>query len=463
MSESFAIAATLVAYKIVLLVIGVVASRRTRDAADFYLAGRRLGAWVASLSASASSSSAWSLLGVSGAAYAWGLGALWIFPACLLGFVINWVWIAPALRRTSADTGAITLTEVLAGPGEQGRAVRVLASSIIALSLLAYVASQFLGAGQTFAETFGWSLQTSVLVGAGIVVLYTLMGGFWAVSVTDTLQGLVMVGAAVTLPLVALLEVGGVEALWNGMRAIDEPGYADAFRGLTGPAAFGFVLGILGIGLGYPGQPHVVNRFMAMPDDATVARGRTIALGWAVLIYGGMLLVGWSARILLPELARAEDAFVALTQSSFPPVIAGVMLAAVLSAIMSTADSQLLVAASAFSHDLGHGGPGVGRARLVVLALSLGAVGAALWGDATIFERVLFAWTAMGAAFGPLLLVILSGRDVSTLGRFGAMSTGFVGAVVAYAIPQTHGTAWERVAPFVLAYLVARAGSRASS
>ena len=186
MTHEQAVLATLVAYTVVLVAIGLLARRRTRDGLDFFLGGRQLGPTVAAISSSASSSSAWTLLGVSGAAYGWGLGALWLFPACVGGFVLNWTVVAPALRRLSHDTGAVTITELLAGPeGRSGRrAIAVVASAVILLSLGAYVASQFQAAGKIFSETFGLSLTGSILIGAAVVVAYTMLGGFWAVSLT---------------------------------------------------------------------------------------------------------------------------------------------------------------------------------------------------------------------------------------------------------------------------------------
>lgn len=461
MSETLAIAITLIVYKIALVTIGLLANRRTHDVADFFLGGRRLGPWVAAISASASSSSAWTLLGVSGAAYAWGLGALWLFPACVGGFLLNWFVLGPRLRRHSAGEGSLTVTDVLAGPpGDPGsRAIRRLCTAIVLLSLLAYVAAQFQGAGKTFHQVFAMPTSSAVLLGAGIIVLYTLLGGFWAVSITDTLQGLVMAGAAVIVPAVALHTVGGPGALLQELAQVDAPGYGSAVRGLPPAAAIGFVLGLLGIGLGYPGQPHVVNRFMAVRDEASMTRARRIAITWAVVMYAGMLTVGWCARVLLPALADPEVAFIEATRALLPPVLGGVMIAAVLSAVMSTADSQLLVAASSVAHDLRpHDGAGpapLRRTRVVVLGLSAVAVALALWGSQEIFSRVLFAWTAMGAAFGPLLLVLVLAGPVRSAARLGSIALGFGLSVAAYSIEGLAGGAWERVMPFVVAFAVA--------
>ena len=302
MTQETAILVTLIIYKIVLLAIGFFASSKTKDGTDFFLGGRTLGPTVAALSASASSSSAWTLLGVSGAAYAGGLSAAWIFPACVGGFFINWCLLGPGLRRESAQSDALTVSEVLAGPpGTPSRqAVSRLGSFIIVVSLATYVATQFQGAGKTFSEVFGLNIGESILIGAGIVVIYTMMGGFWAVSLTDSLQGFLMMGTSILLPVAALYQVGGPVELWSQMQQIE--GFGSLGTGDGFFASMGFIAGLLGIGLGYPGQPHVVNRFMALKDEKSMARGRQIAIGWAVVVYSGMLILGWCGRILYPGL-----------------------------------------------------------------------------------------------------------------------------------------------------------------
>ncbi len=461
MSEAAAILATLVVYKLVLVAIGLAANRLSSDQTDYFLGGRRLGPWVAALSASASSSSVWTLIGVSGYAYGFGMSALWIFPACVGGFVLNWFVLAPALRRHSLAEGSITVTEVLAGPPgtPRRRAVIAVASSIVLLSLVTYVAAQFHGAGKALEDTFGLGFETSVLVGSAIVIFYTLLGGFWAVSLTDSLQGLMMVVAGVVLPAAALAKVGGISALLEQISAVPVEGYASVWRGSAGAGGLGLALGLLGIGLGYPGQPHVVNRFMALRDERSVRRGRQVAIAWAVVLYAGMILLGLCARVLLPGLEDREDAFVTVTRDLLDPVLAGVMLAAVLSAIMSTADSQLLVAASTISHDLArrevHGKTGLSRSRLTVLALSIAAVVVAIYATSEVFGSVLFAWAAMGSAFGPVLLVIVLRGRVAPGRVLASMVAGFALSVLAYSVPETKGGAWERVVPWLVAFMIA--------
>jgi sodium/proline symporter len=461
MTRAEAILFTLVAYKLVLVGIGLWASRRTRSTGDFFLGGRRLGAWVAAISASASSSSAWTLVAVSGMAYLWGWPALWLFPATVSGFVLNWLWVAPRLMRASRASGTITLTEFLAGAGpETGwpRRIVLLASGIVLFSFTFYIAAQFQAAGNAFASAFDLEMRTAVAIGAAVVLLYTLLGGFWAVSVTDTLQGLLMALTAIILPVAAVLAAGGWGAMLDVLAA---QGPATGGPPTAGIAAVGFVLGTLGIGLGYPGQPHVVNRFMALRDRRALRDAKVIALSWAVIIYAGMLTTGLAARALFGGQFADEQVLFEVAGRLFAPVVAGVMIAAVLSAIMSTADSQLLVAASSVSHDLPRRGRGsLAMSRLVVGLISLLAVVVALLLPQTIFVRVLFAWTALGAAFGPPLLVRLAGFELPPQRVFAAMATGFLGTVLFYWLPGTPGDWLERLVPFFGSLLICLSAAR---
>jgi sodium/proline symporter len=460
------ILATLVAYQLVLLAIGWWASRRNVDSEDFYLGGRKLGGAVAALSASASSSSAWSLLGVSGAAFAWGLPAIWLIPATLSGFVINWVWIAPRLRRQSRLTGAVTLTEFLAGPrGEPGRRpILWLGSIVILFSFTFYIASQFQAAGTTFASVLDIPQLPSILIGAGVVLAYVWLGGFWAASLTDSLQGLLMAVSALVLPLLALTAVGGVGEIIENLTSSGAGGPL-LWTGQEGmAAALGFVFGLFGIGLGYPGQPHVVNRFMAAESEEAVRRGRVIAIAWAVVIYCGMVLLGWCGRVLVASLGDGEQVLFVLASLLLPAVLAGVMVSAILSAIMSTADSQLLVAASSASHDLRDGEAddphSLHRARLVVVMVGLLAVLLATLFPASIFNRVLFAWQALAASFGPLLVVTLWRGPVDSGFRIAALSSGFLLTVVLSWTTETPGDWLERYLPMGVALALAWLGSR---
>ncbi len=466
MERADIILATLVAYGAAMLALGIWAARRTQSTDDFFLAGRRLGPGLAALSASASSSSAWTLLGVSGAAYLWGFEAVWIFPATVGGFIVNWLWVAPRLKRIAQEQGALTLTEVLIAGHSDVWARRVARSAavIILISFMFYVSAQLQGAGLAFSASLDISAGTAVAVGALTVLVYTLLGGFWAASATDALQGLFMGATAIFLPAFALYLAGGWSPVWASLTESAVSGNLL----LTGEqslvvGAF-FVLGTLGIGLGYPGQPHVVNRFMALESDAALARARTMALVWAVIVYGGMLVLGWAARLLaLGPVADSEQILLDFALEFLPTAIGAVAVTAVLSAVVSTADSQLLVAGSAASHDWnlpGGGARSIAASRIVVGVLTLFALVLALQVPESIFSRVLFAWHAIGSAFGPPLILMLLGRKVSSLATFLAINTGFAGTVILHWFPDGPGDVFERVVPFVLSLAIVLAGTR---
>ena len=463
MDRTASVLITLIIYNALLIGVGLWAKNRNRDAQDYFLAGRGLGAWVAAISASASSSSAWTLLGVSGAAYAWGLPALWIFPSTVGGFLINWIWVAPRLKNLAADEKSVTLSEVIVPVSIDGNRKLVLriAALIIVFCFTFYIASQFEAAGKAFESVFGLSKHHSILIGATIVLAYTLLGGFWAVSVTDSIQGILMAIAAIVLPIVALTAVGGFGELGEGLAETGNAGSPIVAGGLV--TVF-FVLGLMGIGINYPGQPHVVNRFMALKDDDALRQGRIIAITWAVVVFTGMLLLGLCARVLFADLGDSEQVLFRVAGDLLPAVIAGIMIAAVLSAIMSTADSQLLVAASAISYDWNLADREeqtglTGMRTTVVVVLILATVLALVW-RADIFSRVLFAWSAAGSAFGPILIMRLLGRAVAFRATLLAMVFGFGLTVVISFFPNAPGDAAERLAPFFIALFVAAAGSR---
>ena len=459
MANSTSILVTLIIYKIILIFIGIWANRRTANTADYFLGGGKLGPWVAALSASASSSSAWTLLGVSGAAYLWGLPAIWLLPATLSGFIINWVYIAPRLSMYGRKVNALTLTDVLATNhnGESIRLIRWIASGIVLFCFIFYIASQFDAAGQSFQSTFGIPKNISILLGASIILIYTLLGGFWAVSVTDSLQGIMMALSAIILPLVAIINVG----LDNLVLNLSNQSLFLSPSGSGGIIALGFILGTMGIGIGYPGQPHVVNRFLAITPGKSIKDGRLIAIIWALIIYPGMILLGWAGRLLI-DISKNEQILIEMSNQLLPPVIAGIILAAVLSAIMSTADSQLLVAASSISHDLKHENKGFSlqQTRITVALICIFAVLMAIFIDKSIYSRVLFAFSAMGSAFGPLLIGRLNG-NIQSKYAITAMLVGFIGTLIFYYYDvKPEGNPFERILPFVISSLIVYTGMK---
>lgn len=453
---------TLIVYKITLIGIGIWSNKRTTNTDEYFIGGRGLGPWVAAISAAASASSAWSLLGMSGAAYMLGLSAIWIVPSVILGYSFNWLWLAPRIQKQAKEKQSVTLSDFIAKGRSHSKAILWLCSLCIVFSFAFYIAAQFQAAGNMFSDTFAMSADSSIMLGTLIILIYTLLGGFWAVSITDTLQGLLMVATAIMLPIAALYVIGGPIALWEQMQLVYNDTQLSWFGEYQGIYAIAFVLGTFGIGLGNPGQPHVVNRLMALRDEKAVRQGKYIGIGWSVIIFISMLLVGWSAKVLLTAPVGSEQALVSLSQQVFPPVLAGIVVAATLSAIMSTADSQLLVAASAISYDISSekSRQNLILSRLTVVIMCLIAMCLAIYAPEDIFTRVLFAWNALSAAFGPVVIITVMQRQISGQATFLAIAVGFFSTVIFSLFPAPPGDVIERILPFVLAFTIAWFGSK---
>jgi len=310
------------------------------------------------------------------------------------------------------------------------------------------VAAQMTAAGKAFSSTLALEGRSGylagVIIGALVITVVTLLGGFRAVAWTDLFQGLLVAGALIALPLYAIARLGGFGSLITGLGAID-PHLLTAGGDRIGPALWGFVVGELGIGLGYPGMPHVITRYMAARDQTEIRRLKAIAMLWGIAVFYGAGLVGLAARVLLPDLADGEQALMAMAMKLVHPVLAGLLLAAVVSAILSTVSSQLLVAASAVSYDVVEGAFGYGAddrrslrlGRVTVLIIGVLGILVALSEVRLVFWFVLFAWSGLGAAFAPLVLLAVSDRSaVSRYGALAGMLTG-VGVTVAWKLGRT--------------------------
>jgi sodium/proline symporter len=445
------VAVVMVAYLGVLLFIGWRAARRTHGGEDFHLAGRSLGAWSAGISSTASSESGWVTLGAVGMTFTYGVSGLWYAPGCLLGYLVNVYLIAPRLRPLSANQGSVTLTDIITRRwGDPRNVLRLTATTIILICMMGYVAAQMTAAGKAFSSSLGFEGRSGyvlgVVIGAAVIILVTSLGGFRAVAWTDLFQGLLVAIALIALPLYAIARLGGFGALVQGLGAID-PNLLSAGGGRIGPALWGFIIGQLGIGLGYPGMPHVITRYMATRNDREVQRLQVIAMFWGVAVFYGAGLVGLAGRVTLPELADGEQALMALALQLVHPVLAGLILAAVISAILSTVSSQLLVAASAVSYDVVEktfGRASDDRRSLVLGRWTVAVVGligilVALTEVRLVFWFVLFAWSGLGAAFAPLILLALLQRGVNRHGALAAMLTG-TGVTVAWKLGRDAAT-----------------------
>ncbi|MEM1231077.1 MAG: sodium/proline symporter [Pseudomonadota bacterium] len=440
MSTATVVLITLVGYKLLLIAVGVWATRRNRSETDFFLGGRGLGPFVAGLSYAASTSSAWVLLGFSGFVYAVGLSALWMVPGIWAGYAVVWLYFGPQLRTESLRFDQITPTDFVlqdaAGPSRAAAAA--LAALLILFCFVFYIAAQFDAAGNALAEHFSLSVPQAVILGAVIVVVYSLLGGFWAVSITDTIQAVIMMLVALGVPLAALTAAGGFETMWSTLTQQMPANYLSLSGGHPGLVFAGFVIGLLGTSLGTLGQPQLLSRLMAVRGDKERRQGFAIAITWGVAVFLGMIVLGLSGRALMPDLGNGETLFYAAANAYLPTVVAGIVIAATLSAVMSTVDSILLAAAGAVAHDLGVNARLPGRellaSRLVMLSIAVVAVVLTLTLPDTIFNRVLFAWSALGAAFGPIVLFRVMGRAVGGQAALLAMALGFGSCVLFYAL-----------------------------
>ncbi|MEM7081780.1 MAG: sodium/proline symporter [Pseudomonadota bacterium] len=477
-SQTTVILLSLVLYKLLLIGIGLWASRRVQTADDFLLGGRNLGPWVAGLSYAASTSSAWVLLGFSGFAFAYGVSALWMLPGIWGGYVVMWLWFGPRLRGEAEAKRYVTPTEFISAnvPPKAQTLIAALAALLITFCFIFYIAAQFDAAANAFMANFAMSSTASLLLGATIILFYCLLGGFWAASITDTLQGIVMMLAAILVPTIAVIHAGGYGQMITTVSA-SNPALLDMSGGHAGFVFVGFVLGLAGIGLGTLGQPHLLARLMAVRGERERKQGFAIAMTWAVLVYLGMASLALAARSLALEPGNGEQIFYLMAEALLPPLLAGIVIAAILSAVMSTVDSLLLAAAAAIAHDLGLARRlRIGEltlSRVVMAGLVLAAVTLALTLPDTIFNRVLFAWNALGAAFGPVIIARLLGREPAAAARVASILTGFSLTVLFYtygaidvadtshALSRTladlahlPGDPFERVVPFIPPLLI---------
>lgn len=458
-----------VGYLALILGVGFYTYRMNQTQEDFLLAGRRLGPFVATFSERASGESAWLLLGLPAAAMTLGLVEVWTALGSVLGIAFAWWFVAPGLRRESVRLGAITIPGLLAARfGErEARTIRVLASLIVLFFYAFYVAAQFNGAGKVLYVTFGIDPVTGMLIGGGIIVLYTMVGGFFAVAYTDFLQALLMLGTLVILPLVALVELSSRDLALVPL--LQNTGTLSSFTGgKTGLAAFAAVLGGLSWGLGYSGQPHTLIRFMSLDSDASLRRGQRIAVAWAIPAFLGALMIGFAGLALVPSgtLSDSEQLMPHLATQLLPAWLAGIFISGAIAAMMSTADSQLLVGTSALAEDVLHRTFGIELSpkrlvllsRAVTLGLGATAFGLAITSSELILELVSYAWSGLAASFGPAIILSLHWKRTTGRGVILGMLTGALTTVI-WSNLELNQVVSVRVVSFALAAAAVVLGS----
>ncbi|MEZ9048342.1 sodium/proline symporter PutP [Vibrio sp. 10N.247.311.64] len=438
MENSFAITTTFIAYLIMMLAIGVIAYKRTSSSTDYFLGGRSLGPWPAALSAGASDMSGWLLLGLPGYAYAAGFEAFWLAGGLLVGTWANWLISAKRLRTYSITTESLTLPEFLSRRfNDNSKLIQTISAFFILLFFLFYTSSGLVAGGKLFETVFGIDYTTAVIIGTVCVVSYTLFGGFLAVSWTDLVQGLLMSAALLIVPIAAMN--GGLGQLSTDLHNIN-PELLTLWNDVKGePLSAIAIISLAAWGLGYFGQPHILARFKATRSNKDLTTARRIAVVWSALSMVGAMLVGLVGLIYVtnsgaPKLDDGEKIFMLLVNAMFHPVIAGILLAAILAAIMSTADSQLLVSSSAMAEDLykqvlkkdATSEEIVRVGRFAVILISLIALVLAMTPDSSVLGLVSYAWAGFGAAFGPAIVLSLYW---SRMNRNGALAGIVVGGV----------------------------------
>lgn len=443
MSNNLATLITFAVYLAGMLYIGYLAYARTTSVSDYILGGRSLGAWPSAISAGASDMSGWLLLGMPGYAYAAGWEASWLGVGLLAGTYLNWLLVAPKLREYSQAVGdSLTLPQYFANRFEDPKAIRLISAVFILIFFLFYTSSGLVAGGKLFTETFGINYQLAVVIGALAIVAYTFFGGFLAVAWTDLIQGLLMAAALVIVPVTALILAGETP---NSALAEQNPELLSIWTGSDGEALGAMaIISLLAWGLGYFGQPHILARFKAIKDRESVQSARRIAVTWTFIGLTGAFLVGTAGIGYFTEpLADAETVFIALVQALFHPLVAGILLAAILAAIMSTADSQLLVSSSALTEDIyqlfgktSSEKSAVMLGRMAVVMIATVATLLALNPDSSVLDLVSYAWAGFGAAFGPAVILSLYWDRMN---RWGCLAGILVGGITVIVWKQLTG------------------------
>lgn len=461
MTLSTPLLVTFSAYLLLMVGIGFIAWRRTLTFDDYILGGRSLGSYVTALAAGASDMSGWLMMGLPGALYLGGASEAWIAVGLVIGAWCNWKYVAGPLRvYTERTRNALTLPDYFTHRfSDDSRLLRILSAVVILVFFAIYCASGIVAGARLFESMFGLPYAQAMFWGAAVTIAYTFIGGFLAVSWTDTIQATLMIFALLLVPVFALVGVGGPVAAMALVEQVDP-----ARLQWVGAGGIVAIVSAMAWGLGYFGQPHLLARFMAADSLATIPRARRIGMSWMVLCLAGSMATGfigiaWFAAN--PDVAAAIDAnpervFIALSNLLFNPWVAGVLLSAILAAIMSTLSAQLLVCSSALTEDFYRGfvRPKAGHAELVwfgramVLLVALLAIWIARDPDSRVLGLVAYAWAGFGSAFGPVVLLSLLWKRMT---RNGALAGMLVGAATVVLWKHAGSALYEMVPGFIAA------------
>lgn len=461
MSRSAAVLLTLLSFVALLLVVAAWAGRRTHNAADFVLANRRLGAWLLAVSATANTVNGWLLMTLAGAAFAWGLSAAWIWAAFVAGAALNLFFIAPRLRQASLAQGHVTLLQILSVDAGDRLQPLVARSAILIFSIcvLLQASAMMRFTGELLVQEFGFNLISMTLTSVALVTVGAFAGGMRACAIGDAVQVVVIGVLAALLLLPAVVAIGGTEQFGIALTALG-PVATDWFGGRNGVVALAFAAGVFGIGLGSIGQPQLAARFMAGRDESALRLASWLALAMIALLLCVVLMCGWAASILYAGLRRPELSMFAIADRALPPWLAAFIVASLIAATIANLGSQLLALSATFAIDTRKVNVTLSlawnRAAMVLAAVLV--VLATLMAPPKVFEHAMFGYAAIGASFGPLLLVRVCGKRVRPGATLGAMWTGFLLSALFHLLPDSPGDFLERVLPFVASLGIALTG-----
>jgi sodium/proline symporter len=451
-------------YLVGMVIVGIITARlASKSLDDFILGGKKMWTPVIALSEKGTDFSTWLLIGLPGQAFRMGIGAIWAGIGVWLGSLFNWAVIATPLRKLTGKFNALTLPDYFESRFEDNsHLLRITSSILIVFFFTLYVSAQVVGAGKILASTFNIHQVVGMVIGLSIILFYTMMGGFIAESWTDFFQGLIMVVALVLMAIVGLVSLGGFSGVFSRIGSID-PKAVLVSAGETGTALYlGLILGGLAIGFGYMGQPHILMRYMALKSEKEIKKATIIAMTWTTFAVAGAVFLGFFAiPFLRGEIADPEHVTLAFAARILPGWLVGFILAAATAAMMSTVDSQLLVATSAITQDIYRKlvNPDASQKYLVKLARIFTAVVAIvafildLRAERLVYWLVLYAWGGLAASFGPPLILSLKWKGTTKIGVFTGMIVGAVTIVVWYNVPVLKNFLYELVPGFIFSLL----------
>ena len=431
--------AVLVAYLAMLVALALWSRRETKSLSGFFLAGKKLPYWVVAFSTNATGESGWLLLGLTGMGFTVGAQAYWVVVGEVIGIALSWMLISVRLKRLSDETNSITLPDVISARFKDDKHIlRSIAVVIILTMVCAYVTAQMVASGKALSSFIGMDYTTAVVVGAVIIIAYTFVGGYKAVAYTDVVQGVLMLAGLIIVPVVAISAAGGWQSVTDNLAAQD-PGLLSMWD-ITGSGIPGWIalVSFMAIGLPFLGVPQLMVRFMSAKDEDELKKARILSVIVILLFDVGAVTAGMAGRALFPGLEDAETIFPVLSTELFPPLITGVMMVIVLSAIMSTVDSLLLLASSAVVRDTMQKIIGsvksdealAGYGKVVTILIGMIGIAFAIEEVKFIFWFILFAWSGLGAAFGPIIICMLYYKKTTLAGVAAGMLGGFLTSVI---------------------------------